>query len=56
MTLRNLQHNWCVFRAIRLVAIAFGLFLVAASSYAQTVFQKETTTSLSNAVVLEAMP
>ena len=45
-----------MFRAIRLVAIAFGLLLVAASSYAQTVTQKETTTSLSNAVVLEAMP
>jgi hypothetical protein len=56
MTLRDLQHNWSVFRAIRFVAIAFGLLLVAASSYAQTVIQKETATSLSNALLLDAMP
>jgi pimeloyl-ACP methyl ester carboxylesterase len=56
MTLINIQHNWCLFRAIRLVAIAFGLLLLGASSYAQTGIQKEATTSLSNAVVLDAMP
>jgi pimeloyl-ACP methyl ester carboxylesterase len=55
MTLRNLQHNWCLFRAIKLVAIAFGLLLLAASSSAQTGIQTETT-SLSNAVVLDARP
>jgi pimeloyl-ACP methyl ester carboxylesterase len=56
MALRNLQHNWCVLRAIRLVAITFGLLLVAASSYAQTAIKKETATSLSNALLLGAMP
>jgi len=56
MTLRNLQHNWCVFRAIRLVAIAFGLLFVATSSYAQTAIKKESTVMQSNALLLEAMP
>jgi len=56
MTLRNLKHNRCVFRAIRLVAIIFGLLLVAASSYAQTAIQKETSMSQSNAVLLDAVP
>ena len=56
MTARNLRHNWRVFRAIRLVAIACGLLVVAASSYAQTAIQRVTTTSLTNAVVLDAMP
>jgi pimeloyl-ACP methyl ester carboxylesterase len=56
MTLRNLQHNWCVFRAIRLVAIAFGLLFVATSSYAQPAIKKESTVMQSNALLLEAMP
>jgi len=58
MTLRNLQHNWYSFRALRLAAIAF--VLVAASGYAQTliqtVIQRETATSLSNVVLLDAVP
>ncbi|HXO32240.1 MAG TPA: RidA family protein [Candidatus Acidoferrales bacterium] len=45
MILRNIQHNWCLFRAIRLVAIASGLLLLAASSYARTGIQKETMTT-----------
>jgi pimeloyl-ACP methyl ester carboxylesterase len=45
-----------MFRAIRLVAITFGLLPVAASSFSQTVIQKETATALSNAVLLDAMP
>ena len=57
MTLRNLQHNWYSFRALRLAAIAF--VLVAASGYAQTliqtVIQRETATSLSNVVLLDAV-
>jgi pimeloyl-ACP methyl ester carboxylesterase len=56
MTLRNLQHNSCVFRSIRLVAIAFAPLLVAASSYAQTGIKKETTMSQSHAVLLDATP
>jgi hypothetical protein len=41
MTLRKVQHNWRMFGAIRLVAITFGLVLVAASSYSQTWISRE---------------
>jgi pimeloyl-ACP methyl ester carboxylesterase len=55
MTFETLQHSWRMFRVIRLIATAFGLLLVAASSYAQTV-KEETTVSQLSTLQLDAVP
>jgi len=56
MTLEKVQHNWRMVRATRLAASIFGLLLVAASSYAQTVIKKETTVSQLDTLQLDAVP
>jgi len=57
MTLEKPQHNWRIFRAPTLAAIAFfGLFLAAASGYAQTVLKMETTVSQLATLQLDAVP
>jgi pimeloyl-ACP methyl ester carboxylesterase len=56
MTFETLQHNWRMLRATRLAATAFGLLLVAASSYAQSVLKKETTMSQLATLQLDAVP
>ncbi|HKC00965.1 MAG TPA: epoxide hydrolase [Terriglobales bacterium] len=56
MTLEKVQHKWRMFRATRLAASIFGLLLVTASSYAQTVIKKETTVSQLDTLQLDAVP
>jgi len=56
MTLETIRRNRGTFRTIRPFAVTFGLLLVAASSYTQTVIKKEITVSQSNAVLLDAVP
>jgi pimeloyl-ACP methyl ester carboxylesterase len=56
MTLEIVLHKWRIFRVTRLVATSFGLLLVAASSYSQTVIKKETTVSQLSALQLDAAP
>ena len=56
MTLETVQHKWRMFRVPRLVATSFGLLLVAASSYSQTVIKKETTVSQLSTLQLDAVP
>jgi pimeloyl-ACP methyl ester carboxylesterase len=54
MTPETEPHKWRIFRVTRLVAISFGLLLVAASSYSQTVIKKETTVSKFSTLLLDA--
>ncbi len=56
MTLEKVQYNWRIFRAVKLAATAFGVLLVAASSYAQTLIKKETTVSQLETLQLDAVP
>ena len=56
MTPETEPHKWRIFRVTRLVAISFGLLLVAASSYSQTVIKKETTVRQFSTVQLDAAP
>jgi pimeloyl-ACP methyl ester carboxylesterase len=55
MTFETVQHNWRVFRVTKLAASAFGLLLVAVSSYAQTI-KKEITMSPLSTPQLDAVP
>jgi pimeloyl-ACP methyl ester carboxylesterase len=55
MTFEAVLHKWRMFRVTRLAATAFGLLLVAASSYAQTV-KKEVTMSQLSTPQVDAMP
>jgi hypothetical protein len=56
MTPETELHKWHIFRVTRLVATSFGLLLVAASSYSQTVIKKETTVSQFSTLHLDAAP
>jgi len=56
MTPETEPHKWHIFRVTRLVATSFGLLLVAASSYSQTVIKKETTVSQFSTLQLDAVP
>jgi len=56
MTLEIVLHKWRKFRVTRLVATSFGLLLVAASSYSQTVIKKETIVSQLETLQLDAVP
>jgi pimeloyl-ACP methyl ester carboxylesterase len=54
MTPETVLHKWRIFRVTRPVATSFGLLLVAASSYSQTVIKKETTVSQLSTLQLDA--
>jgi len=56
MTQEKAQLNWRIFRAATLVAIAFSPVFVAASSYAQTAINKETTMAQPDTLRLYAVP
>jgi hypothetical protein len=54
MTPKTELHKSQIFHVTRLVATSFGLLLVAASSYSQTVIKKETTMSQFSTLQLDA--
>src|ERR1700678_2456502 len=56
MTPETELHKSQIFHVTRLVATSFGLLLVAASSYSQTVIKKETTMSQFSTLQLDAAP
>jgi pimeloyl-ACP methyl ester carboxylesterase len=56
MTLEIVLHKWRILRVTRLAATSFGLLLVAASSYSQTVIKTETTMSQLSTLQLDAAP
>jgi len=56
MTLEKGQHNWRIFRAATLVAIACSPLFVAVSSYAQAANNKETTMAQTDTPHLHAVP
>jgi pimeloyl-ACP methyl ester carboxylesterase len=56
MTIKKVQHNRGMFRATSLAATIFGLLLMAASSYSQTVIKKETIMPQLGTLELDAVP